>query len=77
MIQLDMSKAFDKIGWEYVRQVLEAFAFLKDNIKVDHGNGIKRILLHPHKWFPFATHQSYKGHQARRSYLSLPLCHHG
>lgn len=33
MIQLEMSKAFDKISWGYMRQVLEAFGFHKFNIK--------------------------------------------
>eukprot|EP00253_Pinus_taeda_P024684 PITA_24684 len=33
MIQVDMSKAINKISWEYMRQVLAAFGFLKESIK--------------------------------------------
>ena len=33
MIQLDMSKAFEKIRWAYVREVIAAFGFHKESIK--------------------------------------------
>lgn len=33
MIQLDMSKAFNKISWAYMREVLVAFGFQKDCIR--------------------------------------------
>lgn len=33
VIELDMSKAFDNISWDYMRQVVAMFGFLKDSIK--------------------------------------------
>lgn len=76
MIQLDMSKAFDKISWDYMRQVLAMFGFLKDGIKWIM-QCVRSILLHPCEWLPFDTLPSFQRYQAKVSYLSLPLCHHG
>lgn len=56
LMQLDMSEAFDKISWDYMKGVLEAFGFNKDSIKwimAIFSGAFFSILLNGSPFMPF------------------------
>jgi hypothetical protein len=50
MIKLYMSKYFDRLGWNFIQQMLEVFGFNEDldSLNIEHDKII--FILHSYQW---------------------------
>lgn len=62
MIQLDMSKAFDKISWPYMREVLIAYGFNKECIKWIMVIVTRPFFINPPEWLNLFALSPLKRH---------------
>lgn len=72
MIHLDMSKAFDKINWVYMREVLAAYGFDKECIKWIMAMVMGLFFINPPEWLTLSALPPLKRHIMSKG-LSLSI----
>jgi hypothetical protein len=52
LMKLDMSKAYDRMNWDFLRKMLLSFGFGGDWVDWVMNLVSINLLLHPGEWFP-------------------------
>jgi len=72
LIKVDLSKAYDRLSWPYLLNILKAFGFDPQWINWVSSHFLSGFLDF-NQWLPIENLQSFKRNLTRQSSLSLPL----